>query len=106
MFDAALDLRWTACIIGAVPGSFALITDQRRATLGASAYELYGLCYDGALVYIDAYDFGYDFAAFLDIDTVADVEVERAYDVRRTVVPASCTGVILATGVTAPVRPT
>ena len=81
MLNAPLDLRRTAGIVGAVPGGFALVAHQWRATFGAATDELDGLGYDGALVQVHAHDLRDDLATFLYIDMVANVQVEGADEV-------------------------
>ena len=73
VLDAALNLRRTASVVGAVPGGLTLITDEWCAALRTALDELHGLGDDGTLVNIDPHNLGDNLTTLLDIDVVADV---------------------------------
>lgn len=119
MLYAPLDLWGAPSVVGTIPGGRGcalavgtVVAHQTGAALRAVGDELYGLGDDGALVEIDAHNLGNDFAAFLHIDEVADVQVEGTDEVFVVERGASdggagqLHGLHVGHGVTAPVRPT
>ena len=81
VLDAPLDLWRTAGVVRTVPGSLALISHQRGAALRAALDERDGLGDDGALGDVDTHNLRDDLTAFLHVDVVADMQVERTDEV-------------------------
>ena len=81
VFDSPFDLRWATRVVGTVVGCFAIVAYQLRTAFRATVDKLNGLSRGVAAGEIYAHDFRNDFAAFLDINVVAQVEVEAADEV-------------------------
>lgn len=112
MFYPSFYLRRASGVVGAVICRFPLIAYKRRAAFGAPMGKCHCLRHERSFVNIHTYNLRYNLPTLFYIDIIAYMQViERMKSsllsvARLTVVPASCTGSMLATGVTAPVRPT
>ena len=76
MLYATLYLRWAARIIRTIMRSFALVTHKRSAALRAAVNKLHGLCLSRTLRYINAYNLRDNLSTLLNVDVIADMQVE------------------------------
>ena len=81
VFDAALYLRRTSAVVRAVVGRLALRTDKLSAALRAAGDETDGLGARLTAVLVDADNLRDNLPTLLDIDIVAEVEIERTDEV-------------------------
>ena len=82
VFDSAFELRRTVYIVGTIGCRFAGITYQGRTTLRTTLDEAHAVAQKHwPLVMIDSYNLRNDFASFLHINLVANMQIELLHNV-------------------------